>query len=345
MTELIDFKKNINQEDLKKIKDIILNDGIIVFPTETVYGIGASIYSAKAIEKIFKAKGRPNDNPLIVHISDMKMLKCITTNVDIISKKLIDNLWPGPLTVILPKSKNISNYITANLDTVGVRMPSNPIALKIIETCNVPIAAPSANISGKPSGTNIEDIYSELNSKVDAIIDGSSTDIGLESTVVKVVGDIVHILRPGKITKEDILELGLKVCDKNINQKINKQEKVMSPGMKYRHYAPEAKTILVYSNDNEKMLTKISQLIEENKNDKVIVISSKENKDKYSSETVVMGSINNLSEISKNIFSCLRMADKLSPDLILIEGVTSLGIGTAIMNRLIKASSHNYIEL
>ena len=345
MTELINLKDNIDHEKLKKIKDIILNDGIIVFPTETVYGIGANIYSDKAIDKIFIAKGRPNDNPLIVHISNIEMLRDITTSVDNVSQKLIDNFWPGALTIILPKSSKISNLITANLDTVGVRMPSNPIALKIIETCNVPIAAPSANISGKPSGTNIHDIYNELNNKVDAIIDGDSTDIGLESTVIKVIDNTVHILRPGKITKEDILALGINVYDKNINQKIEQDEKVIAPGMKYRHYAPSAEAILVYSDDNEKMINKINQLIESNKNNKVIVISSKENQDKYNSETIVMGSINNLLEISKNVFSSLRSADKLSPKLILIEGVPSKGIGVAIMNRLIKASSHNYIEL
>jgi len=345
MTELINFKNNINKKNLNKIKDSILNDGIIVFPTETVYGIGANIYSSMAIKKIFEAKGRPNDNPLIVHINSIEMLYDLVVEVDEISKKLMDTFWPGPLTVILPKKKEISNLITANLDTVGIRMPSNPIALKIIETCGVPIAAPSANISGKPSGTNIEDIFSELNNKVDIIIDGGNTDIGLESTVVKVIDNTVHILRPGNVTKEDIEKIGLTVFDKDINKKIEKLEEVMAPGMKYKHYAPNAEAILVYSDDNNKMVNKINELINTNKNRKLIVISSIENSRKYNSEVLIAGSIGDLKEISKNIFSILRKADQKDPDLIIIEGVKSLGIGTAIMNRLLKACSYNYIEL
>lgn len=345
MTELINFKNSISDNDLNKIKDIILNDGIIVFPTETVYGIGANIYSDAAIEKIFKAKGRPNDNPLIVHISNMDMLDDLVIEIDDISKKLMDNFWPGPLTVILPKSNKVSDQITAGLDTVGIRMPSNTIAMQIIDVCNVPMAAPSANISGKPSGTNIEDIYNELNNKVDVIIDGGSTDIGLESTVVKVIDNTVHVLRPGKITKEDISNIGLAVFDNNINKKVQSNEKVISPGMKYRHYAPASEAILVYSDDNEKMVNKINEIISQNKNKKIIVISSKENKEKYNSKSLIMGSRNDMAEISKNIFSVLRRADKENPDLIIIEGVKSLNIGIAIMNRLLKACSYNYIEL
>ena len=345
MTKLIDFKKNINDNDLNEIKNIILNNGIIVFPTETVYGIGANIYSEEAIEKIFKAKGRPNDNPLIVHISNMDMLDGLVSKVDDISLKLMDNFWPGALTIILPKTNKVSNSITASLDTVGVRMPSSAIALKIIEACNEPLAAPSANISGKPSGTNIEDIYNELNNKVDAIVDGGNTDIGLESTVVKVIGDTVHILRPGKVTKEDIASIGLKVFDNNINAKIPEDEKVMAPGMKYRHYAPTAEAILVFSEDNEKMIGKIKDIINQNKNKKIIVIASTENKEKYNTRYLIMGSKNDMEEISQNIFSLLRKADQEEPDLIIIEGVKSSNIGTAIMNRLLKACSHNYIEI
>ena len=333
------MKKLLNFKDIDKIKTIILNDGIIVFPTETVYGIGGSVYSENAINKIFEAKGRPNDNPLIVHISDIKMLDGIVKKIDNVSKKLMENFWPGPLTIILPKKENISNLITAGLDTVGVRMPENEIALRIISACGVPLAAPSANVSGRPSGTNILDIYNELEDKIDAIIDGGNTNIGIESTVVRVVDDVVHILRPGKITKEDIINIGLEVVDNMINEKIDINKKVISPGMKYKHYAPNTKAILVYSEDNEKMIAKINELSNEN----TVVIVTTKNADKYNSKTLIMG--NNLEEISKNIFSTLRKADKLKADLIIIEGVKSEKLGTAIMNRLIKACSYNYIDL
>jgi len=333
------MKKLLNFKDIDKIKTIILNDGIIVFPTETVYGIGGSVYSENAINKIFDAKGRPNDTPLIVHISDIKMLDGIVKKIDNVSKKLMENFWPGPLTIILPKKENISNLITAGLDTVGVRMPENEIALRIISASGVPLAAPSANVSGRPSGTNILDIYNELEDKIDAIIDGGNTNIGIESTVVRVVDDVVHILRPGKITKEDIINIGLEVVDNMINEKIDINKKVISPGMKYKHYAPNTKAILVYSEDNEKMIAKINELSNEN----TVVIVTTKNADKYNSKTLIMG--NNLEEISKNIFSTLRKADKLKADLIIIEGVKSEKLGTAIMNRLIKACSYNYIDL
>lgn len=341
--KIYDFKNGINDNDLKEIKEIILNDGILVIPTETVYGIGANIYSDIAINKIFSAKGRPNDNPLIVHVSDLSMLDEIVSEIDLVSRKLIDNFWPGPLTIIFPKKDNISNLITANLDTVGVRMPANEIACKIIDYCHVPLAAPSANVSGKPSGTNVVDIYDELFERVDAIVDGGKTDIGIESTVVKVIDGIVHILRPGKVTKEDFIKIGLEVSEDNVNRKVTKDEKVLSPGMKYKHYAPNAETILVYSKDNHKMVKEINRLILENGSKKVVVIVSLLNKDKYNADTLIMG--DDLSSVSQNIFSLLREADRMNPDLIIIEGVVSEKIGSAIMNRLIKACSHNYIEL
>jgi len=215
----------------------------------------------------------------------------------------MENFWPGPLTIILPKKENISNIITAGLDTVGVRMPENDIALNIISACSVPLAAPSANVSGRPSGTNILDIYNELEDKIDGIIDGGNTDIGIESTVVRVVDGTIHILRPGKISKEDIINIGLEVVDNDINKQKDINEKVLSPGQKYKHYAPNTKAILVYSEDNEKMIAKINELSNEN----TVVIVTTKNADKYNSKTLIMG--NNLEEISKNIFSTLRKAD------------------------------------
>ena len=247
---------NIDINYIKKGAECIKNGGIVLFPTETVYGIGANALNDEAVKKIYIAKGRAQDNPLILHISDMNMLEQIVDldNISEVEYKLIDTFWPGPFTIILNKKEGVANVATCNGNTVGVRMPSNKIAYDLIKVAGVPIAAPSANISGKPSGTNLNDIFEELKDKIDYIIDGGETDIGVESTVVRVINDEVKILRPGKITKEDIEKVIINVeIDKNVMSEIHGDEKVMSPGMKYRHYAPKTHCKLVYSKDYDKM--------------------------------------------------------------------------------------------
>lgn len=347
MSSIYNFKENINQEELENISNILKEGGIVVFPTETVYGIGADATNDKAVEKIFKAKGRPQDNPLIVHISDYEMLKYVATNINSIEKKLMDKFWPGPLTIILKSSNNVAKSVTAGLDTVGVRMPSNNIALKIIETFNIPIAAPSANISGRPSGTKLEDIYNELKDRVDLFVDGGFTDIGIESTVVKVENDTVIILRPGKISLEDIEELGVNVeLDKHIFEDVKENEKVESPGMKHRHYAPSTKTILVEYAKDQIMVDKVDKYIKDNKNLRVAVVCFDEHAKYFKDrniEFIKMGSIKNQLQISKNIFSILRYIDKLELDVCLIEGINKDHIGTAIENRLIRACEYNIL--
>ena len=230
----------IDNNDIKNAAEIIKNGGIVLFPTETVYGIGANALNDDAVKKIFTAKGRAQDNPLILHISDLDMLNQIVDNISEIEYKLMDAFWPGPFTIILNKKEGIANVATCKGNTVGIRMPSNKIAHDLIKESGVPIAAPSANISGKPSGTNLKDILEELKDRVDYIIDGGETDIGIESTVVRVINDEVKILRPGKITREDIERIISHVeIDKNVMGEIGVTEKVLSPGMKYRHYAPK----------------------------------------------------------------------------------------------------------
>lgn len=336
--------KQIN--DINKIKeaaDMIINGKLVLFPTETVYGIGANALDKQAVSKIFIAKGRASDNPLIVHISSMQMLNKLVKHVGNVEKKLIQNFWPGPLTIIFDRKECIPDNVTAGLDTVGIRMPSNKVARKLIELCNLPIAAPSANISGKPSGTKIEDIVGELDCKVDYILDAGMTDIGVESTVIRVIDNKVHILRPGKITKEDIEGLGISVIiEKQIMEECNADEKVMSPGMKYRHYAPNTKCLLVYSSDENKLIHRINEEIKLNKN--VLVLCKTRNLEKYNiNNKLDMG--DTLEEISKNIFTLLRKVDSYKVDLVIIEGVKKEGLGLAIMNRLIRACEHNYIEI
>lgn len=338
-----DLKAN---EDLNKIKEaaVEIKEGkIVLFPTETVYGIGANALDEKAVNKIFEAKGRASDNPLIVHICNLDMLNDLVQEIGETEEKLITNFWPGPLTIIFNRRECIPNNVTAGLDTVGIRMPSNSVARKLIEFAGLPIAAPSANISGKPSGTKVEDIIDELDGKVDYILDAGMVEIGVESTVIRVVDNEVHILRPGKITVEDIQSLGIDVViEKQIMEECKTEEKVMSPGMKYRHYAPNTKCLLVYSDDKNKLVERINEEIKLEKN--VLVLGRTNNLDKYKTDNKLdMG--NSLEDISKNIFTLLRKVDKYNVDLVIIEGVKREGLGLAIMNRLIRACEHNYIEI
>ena len=335
--ELIDWKDRVNEFELKKINNCLKSGGLVIFPTETVYGIGALATNKNAVDNIFIAKGRANDNPLIVHLANKSEITKYAYISNEIEQKLIDTFMPGPFTIILKKKSIIPNNVSANLDTVGIRIPSNKITNTLLSYNNLPIAAPSANISGKPSGTNINDIIDEFKDKVDYIIDGSNTDIGLESTVVKVKDNIPVILRPGFITKEDIINtIGIVKVSDNLFKKVDGP--VESPGMKYKHYAPKSECKLIYIKDNNKLI----QYFKENTNKDTVIIGSNKIKDIDCKAFLYYG--NNLEEISHNIFSLLRKADTYKPKIILIEGVSTEGLGLAIMNRLIRACNYNYIE-
>ena len=340
-------KNIINEEEIKDAAEEIKKGNLVLFPTETVYGIGANALDAEAVKKIFIAKGRAQDNPLIVHVDSIEMVEKIVKEITPLEKKLMERFWPGPLTIIFKRKseKIIPNVVTANLDTVGIRMPSNEIANKLIQKAGVPIAAPSANISGKPSGTKVEDIIEELDGKVQYILDGGFTDIGLESTVIKIDNGVIDILRPGKITKEELEEVANQVeIDTHVLGKVEKNEKVASPGMKYRHYAPNTKCMMVYSNNEKEMINKINEITldMQNENKKVLVLGRKNHIESYISKNKWnMGET--LEEVAKNIFTLLRKVDKEKVDLVIIEGVGEKGLGLAITNRLIRACAYNYI--
>lgn len=340
-------KNIINEEEIKEAAEEIKKGNLVLFPTETVYGIGANALDAEAVKKIFIAKGRAQDNPLIVHVDSIEMVEKIVKEITPLEKKLMERFWPGPLTIIFKRKseKIIPNVVTANLDTVGIRMPSNEIANKLIQKAGVPIAAPSANISGKPSGTKVEDIIEELDGKVQYILDGGFTDIGLESTVIKIDNGVIDILRPGKITKEELEEVANQVeIDTHVLGKVEKNEKVASPGMKYRHYAPNTKCMMVYSNNEKEMINKINEITSnmQNENKKVLVLGRKNHIDAYVAKNKWnMGE--ELEEVAKNIFTLLRKVDKEKVDLVIIEGVGEKGLGLAITNRLIRACAYNYI--
>lgn len=364
--DLRDIKNVSEYLKLEKAGQIIKNGGLVLFPTETVYGLGANGLDAEAVKKIYTAKGRNSDNPLILHISDIEMLGKIAKDISDVEFSLMNAFWPGPFTIILNKTDLVPSVVAGGLDTVGVRMPSNEIARNLIKFSNVPIAAPSANISGRPSGTNIEDIYQELGDKVDYIIDGGDCNIGVESTVVRVIDGVPHILRPGKITAEEIQEIaGNVIIDKHILGKLEADSKVMSPGMKYKHYAPNTKCVLVYDKDNSTLQNKIKDIIDNclSQKQKPLVMCLSENakyfKDVYSKELNKDNSNYNdtsnienveifdmgvsLDDMSKSIFTDLRKADKCNVDLIIIQGVSPNGLGLAIMNRLLRACNYNVI--
>lgn len=346
--DLRNVEKTNDYSGLNEPANIIKNGGLVLFPTETVYGLGANGLDPEAVEKIYLAKGRKQDNPLILHICDIEMLGKIAKDISDIEFSLMNAFWPGPFTIILNRTEIVPDVVTGGLNTVGIRMPSNEIARNFIKYSGVPIAAPSANISGRPSGTNIPDIFPELASKVNYIIDGGDCNIGLESTVVRVIDGVPHILRPGKITAEDIKQVaGDVIIDKHVLGKLDSDKKILSPGMKYKHYAPKTDCVLVYNEDTNILKNRMLTLAKENINDnkKPLIMCLDENLDFFKNE--FRGTINiinmgaNLTDVSKNVFTDLRKVDEYDVDLVIIQGVTSDGIGLAIMNRLLRACNYN----
>ena len=337
MENFIDLKNSNDYSKLKIAGDIIKAGGLVLFPTETVYGLGANGLDENAVKKIYVAKNRNFNNPINLLVNSIKMIETVAQNISPLEYKLMEEFFPGPFTIILKKRNIVPNIVTANQEFVGVRMPSGVIAKTLIDYAGVPIAAPSANISGKVSGTNFNAIYEDFKDKVDCAIDGGNSEIGIESTIVKVVDNVPHILRPGSITAEQIKHFS--------SQVVNEYENLASTNINHsNHYTPNSKCVLVYSNDNKKMVEKINELA--NKCEKAVILSSSENKSCYNNKFIIdMGSKDNLDEIAKNIFSCLKKADNLTPDIVIIEGVKQNGVGIAIMNRLIKACNDNYIEI
>ncbi|MGL5616902.1 MAG: L-threonylcarbamoyladenylate synthase [Sarcina sp.] len=338
-----------NKNCIKEAAEVIKLGGTVAFPTETVYGLGANALDANAVKKIFIAKGRPQDNPLIIHVASKDLSK-YAKEVPELAKKLMENFWPGPLTMILEKTDIIPNETSANLDTVGIRMPNNQLALKLIEESGVPIAAPSANISGRPSPTDIERCIEDLDGRVDFIIGGEKSNVGVESTIIDLTVNPPCILRPGGVTLEMIREFSSDAyIDKALLvEKNNNQEfKPKAPGMKYRHYAPKAKVRVIRGN-KEKMVEKIIKMVHNYKDDnlKVGVIATDETKDFYKDvEVISLGSRNDLNEIARGLFESLRAFDDKNVDIILSESFEESGIGIAIMNRLKKACGFDIIDI
>ena len=320
---------------------LLKENQVVAFPTETVYGLGANACSDEAVQKIYQAKGRPSDNPLIVHIASVSKLDEIAMNVPDYAYQLIDQFWPGPLTLILPKKGDqLSTLVTAGLDTVGVRMPNHPIALALIQEADVPVAAPSANQSGKPSPTYASHVFHDLNGKVSGIVDGGATGIGVESTVLDCSTAIPTILRPGGVTREQLQEV---IGEVNLDQAlIEDGHAPKAPGMKYTHYAPNVPLILVNgSRDFFQQL--INQQQSEGK--RVGVLTTEEGVETLIADKVIAcGSRNDLDSVAAQLFNVLRRFDEEDIDVIFSESFPQTGVGEAIMNRLRKAAGNHVID-
>lgn len=331
------------KENIDKAAQVILGGGVVAFPTETVYGLGASANDEKAVARIFEAKGRPQDNPLIVHVDSTLAAQQIAHFGDK-ANKLVERYWPGPLTLIL-KSKGVPSVVTAGLDTVGVRMPDCDAALSLIAACGVPIAAPSANKSGSPSPTHASHVQNDFGDEI-LILDAGECSIGVESTIIDMTHDIPIILRPGAVTLEMIQEcIGEAICAKAFEP--SEVDSPAAPGMKYRHYAPRAEMIIVEGNQVS-VAEAIKYLYDKDiKNGgRPLVMASKENKKYYGKRDVaIMGSLHSPHEAAKSLYGLLRKADDDGYTAICFEAIAKVGIGFAVMNRAYKAAAYNIVKV
>lgn len=342
--------EQLTEEDKKKIEaagDILKDGGLVAFPTETVYGLGADALNPEASKKIYAAKGRPSDNPLIVHISNMKALEKITSEIPENAKKMAEQFWPGPLTMIFPKSEQVPLETTGGLETVAVRMPNHPIALELIDVGGGYIAAPSANTSGKPSPTKAEHVALDMDGRIPMILDGGAVGIGIESTIVDFSTEIPMILRPGYITPEMIREvIGEVKMDPGLSMD-NPAAHPKAPGMKYKHYAPKADLILV-NGAQEKVIQKINELVSiaQKSGKKTGVIGTDETCGGYQAGIVKsIGTREEEDTIARHLYGILREFDELDVDVIYSESFSTPRIGQAIMNRMLKAAGHQVIEV
>ena len=338
------LRVNAGKPEAQKIAaaaKMLKGGGIVAFPTETVYGLGANVFNPEAVKKIFRAKGRPADNPLIVHIARTEDIGLIAEKIPGKALRLAEKFWPGPLTMVLKKSRAVPGIVTAGLGTVAVRMPKNRVALALIREAGFPIAAPSANISGKPSPTSAAHVAEDFKGKIPLIIDSGGSEIGLESTVVDLSSEKAVLLRPGKISPQQLEKVLGKIIIhgsmKNSGARKSEKFRAHSPGMKYRHYAPEAKIVLVegkYPEVRKKILERAAKI---GRLKKISVISFNANHKYGKLKTFFAGT--GKKAAAKKLFTLFREMDRRKIDVVFIEAVGEDGLGMAIMNRIRKAAS------
>lgn len=344
----IEDTKQIKNEELAEAAQILRDGGLVAFPTETVYGLGANALDETAAKKIYAAKGRPSDNPLIAHISCLEELKPLVAYIPEAGRKLAEAYWPGPLTMVFPKSDIVPYGTTGGLDTVAVRMPSDPVANRLIRLAGVPVAAPSANTSGRPSPTTAQHVWQDMEGKIEMILDGGPVGIGVESTIVDVSGDVPTLLRPGAITMEMLREtVGRVEIDPAIQAPPSADLRPKAPGMKYRHYAPHADLQLV-EGETDRVVEVINNLVKEKlaEGKMVGVICTDETRARYPQGEVRSVGLRAKEEtIAHNLFAVLREFDDLKVDCIYSESFSKDHLGQAIMNRLTKAAGYHILKV
>jgi L-threonylcarbamoyladenylate synthase len=340
--------QNPETEKVREAADIIRKGGLVAFPTETVYGLGADALNQKAVLALFEAKKRPLDNPPIVHVENVSDVYRLAEEVPTKAERLMKKFWPGPLTLIFKRSKIVPDVTVAGLETIAIRMPQHAVALALIKESRRPIAAPSANLAGKPSPTSAKHVFDDLNGRIDAILDGGPTRIGVESTVLDLNVDPPLILRPGGTPLEALKRVlgDVKLHPFVVAEKELPVEKTRSPGMKHKHYAPNAQVIVVEGGISA-VIAKIKELSESFrlKGEKVGVLATDETLAAYRADAVKsLGSRFNLAVVAQNLFRLLRELDAEGVDVIIAESVPTEGLGLAVMNRLRKASGYNIVK-
>lgn len=327
---------NQSEEAIQQAADLLRQGETVAFPTETVYGLGADATNEAAVRKIFQAKGRPQDNPLIAHVASKEQLKQLVTEVPAYVENMIATFSPGPLTYILPANDRCAENVKAGLSTIGVRIPDHPVALRLLQAVDRPIAAPSANVSGKPSPTAASHVYEDLNGRIGGLIDGGKTGVGVESTVIDCTGELPVILRPGGITKEQLEEVaGAIMIDPGLaNSSANRPK---APGMKYKHYAPEVPLYLFQGTERE-----LKKFVDKQKQagNRIGILVSNQTGELFTGEPYIHLLGSSIEEIASSLYDGLRAFKEADVDQIVCETFEETGIGQAVMNRLRKAADY-----
>lgn len=332
-------ENELNTESIDRAAVLLRAGEVVGIPTETVYGLAANAFDEKAVGKIFQAKGRPQDNPLIVHISSFEEIRALVSSVPEAAKKLADAFWSGPLTVILPKSDKIPDAVSAGLPSVAVRMPSHPVARAVIQRAGVPLAAPSANLSGSPSPTNAKYVFDDMHGRIPLILDGGSSAVGVESTVITLCTDIPRVLRPGGVTVEQLRAvLGEVEVDDAVLHQLKAGEKAASPGMKYKHYAPRADITIVRGS-----LEQFRKYVSERESDAFVLCFAGE--EAYFKRAVTYGAAEDDSTQANRLFDALRELDEQGAKTVYARCPSLAGVGLAVYNRLIRAAGFHLVEL
>lgn len=330
-----------DEASIKEAAELIRAGQVVGIPTETVYGLGANAFDEEAVRRIFKAKGRPADNPLIVHISDFEEIEPLVTKIPPLARKCAEHFWAGPLTMIMPKSEKIPLTTSGGLDTVGIRMPSNKTARAIIKASGCPIAAPSANLSGSPSPTTAQHVFNDMNGRIPAIVDGGACGVGVESTVISFEGvEGIRLLRPGFISVEDLKEVTDNVkIDKGVLEMLDENAKVSSPGMKYKHYAPKAEITIIEGNS----LQFNAYCKKYANNEDVLMVFSQADCEGLDNRNIILG--NDDSEQAQRLFDALRKLDEIGAKKVYARCPGKDGVGLAVYNRLLRAAAFRVVRI